>query len=331
MTRKGVSPVDELRTLFSLARLYRRLRPSLVHHVTIKPMLYGSLAARLAGRRRTAVVNAISGLGFAFSSRRRAAVLRPLVKALYRLALRGPRGYVIFQNPDDLDRFVRMGLAREDRAVLVRGSGVDCSRFRATPEPAGDHPLVVLPSRLLWDKGVGVFAAAARAVRATDPAARFTLVGAPDRGNPTAVPVEKLESWAAEGIVEWWGHREDMPEVLSGASIVVLPTTYPEGVPKALLEAAASGRAIVATDVPGCREVVRHGVNGLLVPPGDAEALTGAVRTLLRSPGLRESFGRAGRGIAVNEFAEEIVAGQTMDLYRKLLGAEWPRGAGTSA
>lgn len=322
ISRKSINPFNEARILVFLTRLYRRLRPDLVHHVTIKPVLYGSLVARLVGH--IAVVNAVSGLGYTFSLGGRARILRPLVKTLYSLALQSSRSRTIFQNPDDRDRFVRMGLVRREQAVLIRGSGVDCSRFRVAPEPEGD-PIVMLPSRMLWDKGVGEFLEVARLVRAAHPKVRFVLVGSPDEGSSTAVPVSRLESWAREGVLEWWGHREDMPALLSQASIVVLPTTYPEGVPKVLLEAAASARAIVATDVPGCREIVRHEVNGLLVPPYDTAALARAIQVLLRSPELRERLGNTGREIAVTEFAEEIVVEQTLSLYRELLPAAWPR------
>lgn len=322
IARGSVNPLREARTLAFLARLYRRLRPDLVYHLTIKPVLYGSLAARLAAR-DAAVVDAITGLGYAFSSERRAGLLRRPVEGLYRLALGGgPRVRALFENPDHRDLFVRKRLVRPERAVVFPGSGVDCERFRPTPEPEGE-PLVVLPSRLLWDKGVGEFVAAARLLRAGHPGARFALVGAPDEGSPTTVPASWLRE--REGVVEWWGRREDMPAVISQSSIVVLPTYYPEGIPRALMEAAASARATVATDTPGCREVVRDGVNGLLVPPRDEDALARAIGALLGSPEMRERFGRAGRELAVNELDEKIVVRRTMDLFRELLGPRWPK------
>ena len=319
-SRQGVAVREEAKLLLSLVWLYRRLKPNLVHHVTIKPVLYGSLAARAAGGVK--IVNAVSGLGYTFTSDERAQGIRAVATLLYRATTLNPNSRTIFQNPDDLQAFVRKGLVRPRAAVLIRGSGVDCERFRATGEPEGD-PVVVLPARILWDKGVGEFVDAARIVRRSLPRARFVLVGDSDPGNPTGVPVEQLKAWVRRGDVEWWGHRDEMPAVLSGANLVVLPS-YREGLPKVLLEAAASARAIVATDVPGCREIVRPGVNGLLVPPRDSAALARAVGTLLKSPELREEFGRAGREISVREFAEEIVVEQTMALYKELLGARWP-------
>jgi len=319
ISRKGLNPLGELRTLRFLRRTYERLQPDLVHHVTIKPVLYGSIAARLVGR--MVVVNAVSGLGYAFTSRdARARALRPLLKILYRLALGHPRSRTIFQNPDDLSDLVGMGLVRKGQTVLIRGSGVDCARFHPTPEPKGP-PIVLLASRMLWDKGVKEFVEAARIIRVHDGAVRFVLVGDPDLGNPSAIPVAQLEAWSRERAVEWWGQRDDMPAVLSQASVIVLPTMYGEGVPKVLLEAAASRRPIVATDVRGCREIVRPGINGMLVAPGSGTALAKAIRVLLASPDLRARFGCAGREIALAEFADETVVAQTLDVYRELLGA----------
>lgn len=209
---RGMNPLREPLSMVFLTGLYRRLRPDLIQHVTIKPVLYGSLGARLLSR-ELAVVNIISGLGYSFSSAKRAIVLKPLVKALYRLALRRSRSRTIFQNPDDFEAFVDMGLVRREQAALILGSGVDCSRFRATPEPEGD-PVVMLPSRMLWDKGVNEYVEAARRIREAGERARFVLVGGAGLGNPMGIPAEQVEAWVKEGIVEWWGHCEDMPQVL---------------------------------------------------------------------------------------------------------------------
>ncbi len=319
ISRKGLNPVEELRTFRFLRRTYRRLQPDLVHHVTIKPVLYGGIASRLVGG--MAVVNAVSGLGYAFtSSDVRARALRPILRILYRLALAHPRSRTILQNPEDLSDLVNIGVVGKDRATLIRGSGVDCSRFQPVPEPEG-RPIVMLASRMLWDKGVREFVDAARLITAEDQIPRFVLVGEPDFGNPSAIPVAQMQAWSREGAVEWWGQRDDMPAVLAQASVVVLPTMYGEGVPKILLEAGAVGRPIVATDVRGCREIVRTGVNGLLVAPGNGAELARAIKALLASRDLRVQFGRAGRAIAVAEFAEDLVVRKTLDVYRDLLGA----------
>ncbi|RYE89440.1 MAG: glycosyltransferase family 1 protein, partial [Myxococcales bacterium] len=221
----GRDPRHELRTLAAIVDLYRREKPDLVHQVTIKPVLYGSLAARAL--RLPAVVNAISGLGYVFIERpgdglsHRA--LRAGIKATYRLALASARVRTIFQNPDDRAVFEQAGLVQRDRTVLVRGSGVDLARFPATPLPSTD-PLVVLPARMLWDKGVGEFVAAAAIVRAKHPRARFALVGGADRQNPAGIPEATLDDWNRQDLVAWWGHRKDMPDVLAQAHLVVLPS-----------------------------------------------------------------------------------------------------------
>lgn len=315
-SRKGTGPRAELATLLSVAALYRRLRPHLVHQVTIKPVLYGSLAARAL--RVPAVVNAISGLGYVFiAGASKPGLLRRLVGRLYAIALRNPRGRTIFQNPDDRALFVEQGLVDPSRTVLIRGSGVDCARFAPTPEPPG-LPVVMLPARMLWDKGVQAFVDAARMLRERGVAARFVLVGDTDAGNPSAVPTRDLDAWTADGVVEWWGARDDMHAALPEASIVVLPSRR-EGLPKVLLEAAACARPMIAADVPGCREVVRPGETGLLFPVDDAAALATALTELLESPETRARFGRAARVMAETEFAEDIVADRTMALYRELL------------
>jgi len=320
ISRSGTNPFTDARTLLFLVGLYRRLRPDLVHHVTVKPIIYGSLAARLVGG--MAIVNAVSGLAYTFSSEElHARALRPLVTMLYRLALGDPTSRTIFQNPNDRDDCVRMRMVQPEQAVLIRGSGVDCDVFRPTPEPEG-VPVVMLPARMLWEKGVKEFVEAAAVLGASGHKARFVLVGDSDPGNPGCIPTTQLDAWARQGI-ECWGHHTDMASTLARANMVVLPA-YREGLPKVLLEAAACGRAIVTTDVPGCREIVREGINGLLVPARDSKSLAAAIARLLRSPDLRERLGRTGREIAVREFAVEIVVEKTLALYRALLGDKWP-------
>lgn len=326
ISRDGTGVVSEFATLASLARLYHALAPDIIHHVTIKPVLYGSLAART--RPGTAVVNAISGLGYVFSSGEgRTPVLRVMAEAGYRMALGGARTRTIFQNPEDRDQFVRKGLVRESSTLLIRGSGVDPERFRPLPVPEGP-PVVMLASRMLWEKGVGEFVEAARRLRSAGIQARFVLAGGTDPGNPTSVQLEQLQAWNAEGVVEWWGHRGNMAEVLAQASLVVLPSYYKEGLPKVLLEAAASGRAMIASDIPGCREIVLPGRTGVLIPPRDPGALAVEVERLLADPALRARYGAAARALAESEFTEQHVVRQTLDLYRELLGPRWPSPPG---
>jgi glycosyltransferase involved in cell wall biosynthesis len=305
----------ELRALLELVAVYRDERPDLVHHVALKPVLYGSIAARLSGIRH--IVNALAGLGFVFSSRSlRARFWRPVVRAMLRLFAK--RGLLILQNPDDRELLLERGIAHESRTRLIRGAGVDVARFSPRPEP-GEEPLVILASRMLWDKGVGDFVEMAVRLRGKGVRARFALIGDSDPDNPAAVPPEQLLAWQRSGTVEWWGKRDDMHEILPRATIVTFPSTYGEGVPKVLLEAAASGRAIVAYDMPGTREIVRHKENGLLVPPRSVAALADAVRALLQDHDARRAMGMRGRAIVMEEFREHMVVAQTIAIYDEIV------------
>lgn len=313
LSRRGTSPSAELRTIAALVALYRELRPDIVHHVTAKPILYGGLAARIA--RVPAVVNAVSGLGYVFiSERARERALREAIRATYRVVTSHPNCAVIFQNMDD--RRVFGDAIRTSRVVMIPGSGVDLTTFRPTPLPDGT-PLVVLPSRMLWDKGVGEFVEAARLLKSRGVSARFALVGGVDPGNPAGVPRERIDEWTKEGVVEWWGMRADMPEVLASATIVCLPS-YREGMPKALLEACASGRPIVTTDVPGCRDALTGGDYGVLVAARDATCLADALGMLLADRPRLERMASSATANAPT-FAVERVLETTIDLYRSLL------------
>ena len=315
LRRGSTNPLHELRTCIDLLRTYRRERPDAVHHVSIKPVLYGSLAARLAGR--PAVINAVTGLGYTFLPEVRRSLLGRVTALLYRMACADPRTVVLCQNPDDRAALVALGV-REERTELIRGSGVDTDQFAVTPEPAG-RPVVLLSGRMLWDKGVGEFVEAVRMLRARRIDHRAVLVGIPDEQNPNAVPERELRRWHDEGLIEWWGLRDDMPGVFATASIVTLPSYYPEGVPKVLVEAASCARAIVATDVPGCREIARQGINAELVPPRNASRLADAIALLLADRSKRAAYGEHGRRIAVEEFSERLVLRQTLAVYRRLL------------
>jgi glycosyltransferase involved in cell wall biosynthesis len=264
------------------------------------------------------VVNALAGLGYVFSSDSRAArTLRPVIKASMRMLLNDDGTKVILQNPDDAEVVCEsIGVAR-DRVVQIRGSGVDPEIFRFVPEPQG-APVVMLASRLLWDKGVGEFVEAAEILRAEGREARFMLVGDADDANPASIDDGTLGTWKRSGTVELWGRREDMPDVLPQAHIVCLPS-YREGLPKVLIEAASCGRPIVTTDAPGCREIVHHGENGLLVPVRDAKALADAIRTLLDDPDLRSRMGQAGRELVKKEFTIDAVVKSTLGVYETLL------------
>lgn len=316
LDRKGQRAATEALTLARLVALYRQVKPQLVHHVTIKPVIYGSLAAKLTGVR--GVVNAVSGLGYIFLAHGlRAGARRRAIAAAYRSALGAKNTRVILQNDDDEADLRKLGaLSPSAQVVKIRGSGVDLNRFAPSEEPKGT-PVVVLPARLLRDKGVVEFVEAARLLKREGSAVRMVLAGALDPGNPAAVTQTELDGWLRENAVEWWGHRTDMPQVFRESNLVCLPS-YREGLPKALLEAAASGRAIVTTDAPGCRDVVDFGRLGPLVPVRDAKAIALQVRRLL-DPAVRAPLAKALAEHAAQHFSETQVLEQHLDVYRSLI------------
>ena len=315
--RSGNTPFDHWRAWREVLLVYQEVRPDLAHHVALKPVVFGALAARVTGVTR--IVSAVAGLGFGFSSDSlRARVLRPFLRRLLALALRGEKHRVIVQNTDDQVTVVRGRLAPSARVLLIRGAGVPTEVFYPG-EPAAGPPIVVLVARLLWDKGVGEFVRAAATLKSRDVAGRFRLIGAPDPDNPAAVPDSQLETWRGAGVVECLGHRDDIAPLLRESSIFCLPTRYGEGIPRSLLEAAATGLGLVVTDSPGCRDVVRHRETGLLVPPGDQEALEAALTELLADPGLRLRLGASARILVQREFALPKIINETLALYRELL------------
>jgi glycosyltransferase involved in cell wall biosynthesis len=317
LNRSSYSLFHELRTIAELRSIYRREKPDIVHHIALKPILYGSMAA--VGNRRMQVINAFAGLGYLVSSPsfKARALKRGLWKA-FRFLLNRPNSFLLLQNSEDRDLLVAEVGVPQEKTTIIRGSGVNVNEFQATVEAPG-VPIVLLSSRMLWIKGISDFVEAAKLLRAKGVNARFVLAGDTDPGSPGAIPREKLQEWQNAGAVEWWGHQQSMSQLLQQATLVCLPSHGGEGVPKALIEAAASERAIVATDVPGCRDIVRHGTNGLLVPPKNPAALADALAQLLNDASLRAEMGHRGREIAVNEFSEEKVIQQTLALYRKLL------------
>ena len=315
--RSGLNPLQEFRTLRQIIKLYRQEAPDIVHHVALKPVIYGSIAARIA--RIKGIVNALGGLGYVFSSDSlRAKVLRWIVKPALRFSLGAANARLIVQNSDDRDMIVTDGLANAGSIHLIRGAGVDPAGFRQVTV-TNELPLVILPARLLREKGVGEFVQAARLLRAQGVKARFALVGKPDLANPTSVSQVEIDAWVGEGVVEFWGWREDMAGVFSQAQIVCLPTYYGEGLPKALLEAGASGCAIVTTDIAGCREIVRHGVTGWLVPRRDVEALANALRQAIERPELRQQYGASVRALIAADFSMNSVITETIAIYRNLM------------
>ena len=331
--RRSLNPLGLCRNLVDVVRVLQQEKPDIVHQIALKPIVVGSIACRWLGIKR--VINAVVGLGFAFSSDQSAARLtKQVLSLLFHLVLDKKNAKTVFENSDDRDNFIKNGWVMPDNAVLIRGAGVDIERFASRPRPANVHytqradlsvpnreaptdpPIAMLLSRMLWDKGVGDFVEAARLLlrQHGKDYAQFVLVGDPDDDNRGAIAREHLLAWQQEGVVQWWGHKPDVENVLAQATISCLPS-YREGLPKSLLESLAMGLPCIATDVPGCREAVVDGVNGLLVPPRDVAALANAIDRLLRDTELREQFGPASRRMAADEFSKEIINKQTLDLY----------------
>ncbi len=313
--RSGLNPLRDLKTLRAILSLYRREKPDLVHHVAMKPVLYGGIAAALA--KVPAVINAMAGLGFLFiANGLKIRMIRPVVEWSFRKLGNRRNTVLIVQNGDDADLFAdRIGVAR-DRIRVIRGSGVDIDRFRPGPEAEG-VPVAVCVSRMLWDKGIGELVEAARILQQRGVSIRIRLVG-PTDANPASIPVATLKAWQDSGMVEVAGPSDDIPGAYRGAHIAVLPS-YREGLPKSLLEGAACGRPVVATDVPGCREICRDGETGIRVPLKSVAPLADALQRLAEDAGLRRKLGDGARRAVETEFAEAIVVAETMALYEQAL------------
>lgn len=313
--RQTIAPWKELGSIAKLRRIYSAEKPDLVQHFTIKPVLYGAIASKLTGVRRQ--LNSITGRGYTLlADEPKAKVIRPIVRFLYRLAFSGRGVMVIFENEEDRRYFVDGGFLRPEMTRLIEGVGVDTDHFTPAPEPDG-IPVVGYVGRLLWDKGVGELIDAARLVYAGTPI-KVLLAGEPDEGNPSSIHPEVVQSWVAEGFVEWIGFEKDVKAVYHRCHVLALPS-YGEGVPTVLLEAAACGRAIIASDIPGCRVVVDNGINGILVPVGDVKALADGLQTLITDKELRLRMGAAGRERAVSLFTKQRINRETLAVICEML------------
>lgn len=315
--RSGQNPFKEIKTIIELIKLFWHMQPDIVHLITIKPVLYGGVAARATSI--NSVVFAVSGLGSVYVDQSILARLRKgLVNLIYRFSLKQKRLVVIFQNPDDRDLLISHRVLDQSKVKMIRGSGVDLGNYQFLPEPNG-VPIVVMASRLLQEKGVLIFGEAARILREREIDVRMRLIGSPDPGNPSTVTQEMLDEWAHEGVVEVMGYSSDIPKQYANANIVCLPSYYGEGLPKSLVEAAACGRAVITTDHSGCRDAIIPDVTGLLIPVKNVSALADAIQRLLESPSLRKEMGAAGRELAEREFAIEKIVEQHMSIYREVL------------
>lgn len=323
MDRASLNPLRETMTLRALVQTLKRERPALLHSFTMKCAVYGGLASRVAGV--PAVVNAVAGMGYVYASDRlKARLLRPMVTTLMRSTLANGHSRLILQNPDDAAAFAR--LVPEQRIRVIRSSGVDTVRFfpRDEAAPTGSVPgtclRVVLAARLLWEKGIGEFVEAARILKQSGREIECILAGMPDPGNPRSVPRAQVDAWVAEGLITWLGHVEDMPTLLRSVDVMALPSYYREGVPKSLIEGAASGLALVTTNLPGCREIVpEDDVDGLHVPPRDAGALAQRLAALDDDRALLRRLGKRARENSLAHFDERMVISRTIAVYEELL------------
>ncbi len=312
-SRSGTNPINELRVLWLLYRYYRNEKPDIVHHVAVKSVTYGSFAAKLAGVPK--VVNALSGLGFLFINADQNKILHSVLNVIFRFSFNNPKLTFILQNQDDMKMIQDFEILKTHQIKLIRGSGVDLSLFSYREEIPSEKIKVILPARMLWDKGIGEFV---EAIKILHPKyhrqVEFILAGESDMENKSGISSDILDCWSKEGFVSWIGFQTDMITLLTHAHIVVLPS-YREGLPKSLIEACAIGRPIVTTDVPGCREVVLDGVNGFLVPVKDAISLAKAIERLILDKGLRIRMGIAGRKLAEQEFSIQRVIDKTFEIY----------------
>lgn len=317
LSRRGLNPLAEIVAIAKLIKIYRQEKPDAVYHATIKPVIYGTIAARLSNTK--AIVNAITGLGYVYASESLLArILRPVVNTLYRFALGSKNTHTIFQNHDDSRTLRNIVGMPSDSVSIIPGSGVDPDVFQADTEPQ-DSTTVTMVSRLILEKGVMEYAQAAREVRQAKPEVRFLLVGGTDTESTSGIDQSLVQRWVSDRILDWWGERSDMVNVYNQSSIVVLPSYYGEGIPKVLIEAASCGRPVVTTDHPGCREAVIHGETGILVPPKDPAALAEAIQTLVADPELRARMGAAGRRRVEKDMSTKVVVERTADIFAKLL------------
>ena len=315
MDRNGTSPISEARLLFSIFKVIRRVGPDIVFSYTIKNNIYSGIACRRLG---IPFIPNVTGLGPVFNA---TGLINLTVRALYRVAF-GKAQAVFFQNSSDLELFTGSRLVSKDRVRLLPGSGVDLNRFAATPLPeSGEVIRFLLVARLLWDKGVGVYADAARKVRETFPQARFQLLGPLDPDSKSSVSEADLEKWIAEGVVDYLGSTQEVIPFLQAAHCVVLPSYYREGTPRSLLEAGAIGRPIITTNMPGCRDVIVEHESGSLIAPRDADQLAAACEAFLElAPEAQAAMGQASRRHIAGNYDEEIVIGAYLETLKHLSG-----------
>ena len=316
ISRGNASPFSYLKTISEIVKIFRNVKPDLVHLITIKPILLGGIAARIVGIH--GVIAAISGMGYVFINKGLIASIRKwTVKLLYNISLGHKNLRVICQNLNDLDDIQKATKLPNRSFTVIDGSGISLKNFQYTVD-TNKIPKVIMASRMLKDKGVLEFVEAARIIKNANIQVSFILVGSPDPDNPSSITMSQIQDWTEKNILEFWGHQEDMNQILGQASIIVLPS-YREGFPKVLIEAAAVGRPVVTTDVAGCRDAIYNGVTGVLVPAKDSNALAEAIKKLLVSPETCYKMGKEGRKMAEKRFDEKITIERHLSIYDQVL------------
>ena len=319
LNRSSRNLYKEIEAIKSIVSTIRQFKPSMIHSVAMKPVIYSAIACNLSGLKSR--IFALAGLGFVFtSSKRSAKILRPFLKVIFSLLFKGKKTKLILQNPDDQRQLLSEGVINPKNIRLIRGAGVDTKTFSFKTIPS-NMPIIILPSRMLWSKGIQDFIDCAKVINIDNIMARFVLVGTPDDQNPDSISTQLLTEWHKDGVIEWWEFQSDMPNVLHQSTIVCLPTIYGEGLPKSLLEAASCGRPIVTYDVPGCREIVKDGYNGFLVKAKRVDGLVEAISKLLNDRELCIEMGKNGRKLVEKHFTQEKIAKETMAVWEELLAS----------
>jgi glycosyltransferase involved in cell wall biosynthesis len=311
--RNGFSIFSAVKNVFSIKKLLRELKPDIAHTFTLKYSLLTGLASCCA--KNTKHIFTIAGLGYLFSGNDiKSKILLCIAAPFLKYALRKAET-VTFQNSDDMQILTSRNFVRAENSVLIRGSGVDLQKFSPSSGAESNPPLVLLPTRLIHDKGISVFMAMAEILKKRHIPARFQVAGGVTQHNPLAITKAEMERMVAGSAVEWIGRVDDMPALYAQTTLIVYPSWYREGIPRVLLEAAACGKAIVTTDHPGCREAVIPNETGLLVPIKNAQAAADAVEAILKNPTLRKKMESAGRALAEREFSVDKVVTQTIKVY----------------
>lgn len=317
LKRNSYNPLQEIRSIFQVVKAIKQVRPSLIHSVAIKPILYSGIASHITSLKSR--VFAFAGLGYIFTSNKLLAkIFRIPVVLLIKLLLKNDYSSLILQNQDDITNLLQLNMIREDSISLIPGSGVDTNLFFPTNDQEELTPIVMLPARLLWDKGINDFVLAVKILKKKNINARFVLVGQSDPHNPASIPDSQIAEWVKNNIIEYWGYKKNMHEILNKASIVCLPS-YREGFPKVLLEAASCAKPIVTTDVPGCRQAIENNFSGLLVPVNDPTALALSIEKLIKDTQLCKLMGERGMHRVKRELSQEIISNQTISLWERIL------------